>query len=213
MTSNNDSSKNNKRVQQKKNTARLILRTAKKLFHKQGFENTTTRSIASSAGVGIGTVFVHYPDKISLLGQVLREDIDQIMKTTFQSLDKQQGLIERLVHLSSGLLAYFSENQSLTREFIKHTTFEEGPEAQAFFNKQMEDFGLTVYSIIENAVKDHSLDKDIPITTMTQNYMAIHFFVVNLCLRKKSSTLDAQIKQLTSMVNALFKGYELKPST
>ncbi len=199
----------NKRIQQKQQTALLILNAAKKLFAEQGFENTTTRSIATEAGVGIGTVFAHYPDKITLLGQALRGEIGQVVENSLKILGQHQEFTEQLVHLSVGLMAYYIENQSLARELIKYATFQEGPEAVAF-NEQMIGFAHVVSSIIEQAVEAGVLDSRVQVPTMTKNYMAIHFFVVGQCLRLDAPQLKEQTTQLREMVQALFTGYCLR---
>lgn len=199
-------SSTNKRIQQKQQTALLILDAAKKLFAEQGFENTTTRSIATEAGVGIGTVFAHYPDKISLLGQALRGEIGQVVEESLKGLGQQRGLTEQLVHLSVGLMAYYIKNQSLSRELIKYATFQEGPEAEAF-NEQMGSFIQVVSSIIEQAVEEGVLDNEVQVPAMAKNYMAIHFFIVGQCLRLGTPQLDDQITQMREMVQALFAGY------
>lgn len=197
----------NKRVQQKQQTALVILAAAKKLFVEQGFAETTTRAIASEAGVGIGTVFAHYPDKINLLGQALRGEIGQVVESTYATIPKQQGLTNQLLYLSTDLLAYYIENHSLTRELIKYTTFQEGPEAEAF-NEQMKTFSRVVEKTIENAVLKGKLNKKINVRSVAKNYMAIHFFIVNRCLRQSSPQLEEQITQMRAMVEALLLGYK-----
>ncbi len=51
-------------------TRTRILQAAQKLFASQGFDGTTTRDLAQSAGVAEGTLFRHFPNKKAILVEV-----------------------------------------------------------------------------------------------------------------------------------------------
>jgi len=196
----------NKRDRQKKLTAQTILEAAKKLFAEQGFDNTTTRAIATEAGVGIGTVFAHYPDKASLLGEALRGEIDKVIGQTRDSLAEHVRLEDKLVFLSTGLLRYYIDNHNLSRELIKNATFQGGPETQAY-NNQMAGFIELVSDVISGAVTDGVLSKNVRVPAMALNYMAIHFIVVWSCLRQDTPSLTDLLKQMHVQVESLIAGY------
>lgn len=65
----------NRRQTQKEDTRKIILESSRDLFNDLGFDKTSTREIALRAGVGVGTVFSHFPDKSSLLIAVLLDDL------------------------------------------------------------------------------------------------------------------------------------------
>jgi len=195
-----------KRDLQKKQTAQTILGAAKKLFAEQGFDKTTTRAIATKAGVGIGTVFAHYPDKASLLGEALRGEIDSVVEQTRSSLTTHDTLEDKLVFLSEGLLRYYSENHNLSRELIKNATFQGGAETRAY-NDQMAGFIELVSDVISSAVAEGVLNKKVRVPAMALNYMAIHFLVVWACLRQDTPSLDELLKQMQIQVASLIAGY------
>ncbi len=47
-----------------------ILKSALKLFARQGYDGTTTRDLAETAGVAEGTLFRHFPNKKAILVEV-----------------------------------------------------------------------------------------------------------------------------------------------
>jgi AcrR family transcriptional regulator len=50
-----------------------ILEVAAKLFASKGWENTTTRNIATEAGIAAGTLFNYFPSKESIVGSLISE--------------------------------------------------------------------------------------------------------------------------------------------
>jgi AcrR family transcriptional regulator len=55
-----------RRQQNKEQTRKRILKVALELFRRKGLENTTTREIASKAGIGEGTLFNYFRTKEDL---------------------------------------------------------------------------------------------------------------------------------------------------
>jgi len=52
-------------------TRARLLEAARDLFTRQGFEGTSIGDVAQKAGIGVGTVYHHFPDKRSLLLELL----------------------------------------------------------------------------------------------------------------------------------------------
>ena len=198
-----------KRDLQKKQTAQNILFAAKKLFADQGFNKTTTRAIATEAGVGIGTVFAHYPDKASLLGEALRGDIDSVVEQTRGALAEQGSLESKLVFLSEGLLRYYCDNHNLSRVLIKNATFQGGAESRAY-DKQMAGFIELVSEVISDAANNGVLNQKVRVPAVALNYMAIHFLVVWACLRQEQPSITDLLKQMQVQVDSLIAGYRTK---
>lgn len=60
----------------KKKTAQKILRAAEELLTKGGYRETTTRQIATAAGIAAGTLFNYFPSKESLAMSLLAEKLE-----------------------------------------------------------------------------------------------------------------------------------------
>ena len=68
------------RERNKLDKVRRIKDAASDLFVQKGFDDTTTRAIASRAGVGLGTVFVYAPTKRDLFFMIVNEDLQRWSK-------------------------------------------------------------------------------------------------------------------------------------
>lgn len=63
-------------AEKKERTREAIVATARKLFLDKGFEQTTTRDIATSAGIATGTLFNYFPTKEGLALTMMAEALD-----------------------------------------------------------------------------------------------------------------------------------------
>ena len=64
-----------KREIQKKATKSLLLKTAKEVFTKKGFLNTTTAEIAKKTNVAHGTLFLHFKNKETLIIEIFQQEL------------------------------------------------------------------------------------------------------------------------------------------
>jgi len=54
-------------------TRKKIIRVAKDLFIKQGFNATTTRQITTKAGIAVGLIYNHFKSKADIFEEVIKE--------------------------------------------------------------------------------------------------------------------------------------------
>lgn len=64
------------RQTQKEATRRRVMDAARELFDSQGYQGTTIREIARSAGVSVGSVFTTFASKYDVLSQVMQDRLD-----------------------------------------------------------------------------------------------------------------------------------------
>src|SRR5437870_13882065 len=69
-----------KRVQNKENTRRAILRAALDLFAEKGFYRTTTKAISKKAGIAEGTLFNYFETKEDLAHYFFEESLTQMIE-------------------------------------------------------------------------------------------------------------------------------------
>src|SRR3954469_17425458 len=62
-----------------------ILDAAKELFAERGL-GVTLHDIAGHAGVGVGTIYRHFPDKTVLIGLLFGEQVERIADLAHQAL-------------------------------------------------------------------------------------------------------------------------------
>lgn len=114
------------RESQKQQTRELILAAARQLFEQLGYDQTTIRAVAARAGVGIGTVFGHCPDKASLLVASWLDDLDRVLVEAMAGLDQAAPVIDQFLHIVRAYFVYYAKRPRLFKPLIKEIIFHSG---------------------------------------------------------------------------------------
>lgn len=118
-------------------TRRLILDAAYALFEEKGFKDTTMRELAARAGVGLGTIFQHFPDKAALLAESFAGDIGAEMEVALAGMP-EQGVRSQFGHVVQAMFAFYAKRPRLSRELVSQV-FVTGGLAGDRLRAQMED--------------------------------------------------------------------------
>lgn len=119
------------REAQKRQTRRRILAAASESFEQRGFEATTMRSVAESAGVAVGTVFVHFEDKRDLLHSALFHQLDRVLQEAIEHAPAE-GVRARLHHLTVALFDYYTARPELSRTLLRESLLATGAWQERF---------------------------------------------------------------------------------
>jgi AcrR family transcriptional regulator len=111
-----------RRQQQKDATRGLILDSARLLLSEKGYEAMSTRAVAERARVGVGTVFLHFPDKGALIEALLHDHIESALAGALACLPAG-GFVAELVHVAARLFAAYDANPALARTYLRETLF------------------------------------------------------------------------------------------
>jgi AcrR family transcriptional regulator len=111
------------RERKKEEKLERIEQAGRELFAKQGFHQTTTRQLAEHAGIGAGTLFVYFPQKLDLLLHLFRKDISREVEQAFDGVDDDGPLLDALMHVFGSLVAYYARDKRLSQVFIKELNF------------------------------------------------------------------------------------------
>jgi AcrR family transcriptional regulator len=114
-----------------------ILDAAKRCFARHGFAGTTTKSVATAAGVSEGLLFRHFPTKAALYAAILSEacEADDGLKCWLT----MEPSTATLVSLVEGMVAHFlavgegEEGQKIRLMFSSH--LDDGEFARMVFEK------------------------------------------------------------------------------
>ena len=96
----------NARQRSQADTRNRLLESAAQLFAEKGSKNTRTNEIAESAQVAVGTVYLHFKSKDSLLKEVLKVALTRLK----QEIAKFPPESNDLVRNKMDALATFTEN-------------------------------------------------------------------------------------------------------
>jgi TetR/AcrR family transcriptional regulator, cholesterol catabolism regulator len=111
------------RERNKRDKRDRIEAAARRLFTELGYEATTTRAIAREAGVGAGTVFVYFADKLELLFALFAGDVQAAADDGFATLPREASLAEQIAHVFDRLYAYYERDPVLGRVLVKELMF------------------------------------------------------------------------------------------
>ena len=125
-TTKTDNPKGARREKQKAETRTEILISARSLFETKGFEKTTVREVAAKAGVGVGTIFSHFPDKESLLIASMIDDLDRQNQSAWETMPRDAPLKEKMLHLAVGGYTAWLTRPALSRVLIREMCFTTG---------------------------------------------------------------------------------------
>ena len=96
-------------------TARRLLGAAVDSFAERGFHATTTRDIASRAGLSPAGLYVHYPSKSALLGHLSRVGHEAALRLVQRTLALTGESPRRLHALVAAFVAWHAEHHTVAR--------------------------------------------------------------------------------------------------
>ncbi len=191
------------RQQQKDHTRRNILRSAYELFAESGYERATMRALASRAGVGLGTIFKHFPDKPSLLAAAYQEDLGAVIRDAFTTMPRH-GLVDQLVHLTARIYAFYAENLHFSRTLFKEALFLGGEHGEVL-DRQLEEFLKAVAGLVRASFQKGEFPPDMDPFLTARVYGS--FYLGSLVLGLKGETFDvqSQVRLVEDMLRAYFR--------
>jgi AcrR family transcriptional regulator len=190
------------RQAQKEDTRRIILDSAYLLFAQNGYAKTTMRSLAKQAGVALGTISKHFPDKSSLLAAAFQDDLGKIIKNSFNSLPKS-GLKNQLLHITKSLYGFYAENPSFSRTLIKEVLFLEGEHGE-ILNSQISEFLVQISELINKAIANGELNQNTNIQDGALAFWSFYFTVLLMGLKQPEFDIDVQLKIIEKLIENYF---------
>jgi len=131
-----------RKAKEKEELRALILKGAKKLFIENGIEQTTIRNIADEISYSVGTVYVYYKDKNSILHDLHTLGFKQL-GGEMRVLMSVAEPMERLAAIGRVYIRFAVDNPDMydlmfnmkaPMEFLERTDEEEWNEGKATFN-------------------------------------------------------------------------------
>lgn len=115
--------KGKRREQQKAETRVLILNSAKTLFETLPYERVTVRGLATHAGIGLGTIYKHFPNKLSILAAAFSEDLKFLYREAMATVPKDQSFQNQFIHISRHFYNYYTTHYDLSWTYLSRVFF------------------------------------------------------------------------------------------
>lgn len=177
-----------RRQLQKEDTRRVILEAAYALFAEEGYARTTMRALARRAGIGLGTIFKHFPDKPSLLVAAFQEDLGRVVQEAFHTLP-ERGIKSQLLHLTEKIYNFYAGNQAFSRTLVKEGLFL-GGEYGRILDEQLLTFIRDVAALIGQAVSRREWAPDSDPARGAMAYGS--FYLANLIMGLKQPVFNVR---------------------
>lgn len=194
--------RNSHRQAQKEDTRRIILDSAYALFAQKGYAKTTMRSLAEHAGVGLGTIFKHFPDKPSILAAAFQEDLQNIIHGSFKSLP-EFGLKKQLLHITKSIYGFYANRPGFSRTLIKEVLFLEGEHGK-ILDAQVMAFLNEIAGLLQRAVENGELPPETKSDDGALAFWSFYFTVLLMGLKQSSFDIDRQLKVIETLIENHF---------
>ena len=196
--------KGTRREQAKAETRRLILEAAYQLFEKNGYDKTTMRQLAKEAGVGLGTIFQHFPDKAAVLMTAFQEDISSLAYEAIATMP-ETGLRPQLIHTMGPLFAFYSKRPNLSRTLIREGLFA-GPKATKQLMDIEMEFTRFTTMLCERAKDNGELKRDTDSALIAETVWAFYVHVLIKGLRTGQMTEEALMENILALFDHFMAG-------
>ena len=190
------------RDRQKLATRRHIQDVAKALIAEKGYENTTMRALAKAAGVGVGTISLHFTDKKSLLLASFHEEIGEITLSTIASVDKELPIRDQLFHILSTIYKYYATNTKYLRKVVKEVLFVRG-EWGEIFDAQIHDCIVLVAGLLELAKERGELKADTDCGAVTMILWSVYLNGIIDGFKQEEFEPEVQAKKVMGLLDVV----------
>ena len=112
------------RERSKKERRERILFAARKLFSEQGYDATTLRQIAASAGLGLATLFNYISDKRDLIYLIFEEEMDALTVKALSAPKPWQTFLEKMLTITELHYRFFAQDPMLSRILMNEVLLE-----------------------------------------------------------------------------------------
>lgn len=166
----NDESRTERKKREKR--ARIV-RAARQLFERKGFDGATMREIAVRADIGHGTLFLYARSKEDLLVAIFREEVGRAVDEAIATVPRRRRLLDQLLHVLDAMLAHHERNVALARVFVKELPFVN--DTRHGVAEFMTNLIGHMAELIAAAQAAGGLDPDVPARLLAHNVFAIFF--------------------------------------
>ena len=160
-------------------TQEKILAVARELFDSDGYENVPVDEIAKSAGVAKGTVFVHFPDKASLLASVRISELEELVHRMNARVSRQKGTnpVEIIATLLTPWLDLFAREEDFTRVFLNQSELKGGSSALRLY-EVCTDLDNALQATVSRLMEKNILPETVSVNVYTQGILAFFYHVL-----------------------------------
>ena len=193
------------RADQKAQTRKQIIKVAYELFLTEGFDEATTRKIAQKAKIAPGTIFVHFPDKASLLSAVLHAELDEVLAEAYRTLPQGADPKEKIIHLVSKLFYNYAKHPDLSLHLIKNSFFK-SRKMHENQNQEIMKFIRKIGEFIAQGQSQNLIRQDLDLEVAAFNIWSNYLFALLVALQNNFQEIEKGISFFEHLISITFQG-------
>jgi AcrR family transcriptional regulator len=161
------------------------------------------RAVAAEAGVGLGTIFAHFPDKESLLIAALIDDLDRTSEQAWATLPGEAPLQDQLLHLAREGFVAWARRPALSKVLIREKCFTPGPARDQL--RALDERALArVAELLEEGRSRGELRADADPVLAART--AFSFYLITVLEEPDGTDVDTMTEQARRFLAQLFAG-------
>ncbi len=110
----------NRFERRRERTRRDLLAAATRVLAAKGFHRTKITDIAAAADVGVGTFYLHFPDKETLFDAVVEDTVGRLKKTVDAARAKAKGALEKITASNLAFFRFARDNREVFKIVFGH---------------------------------------------------------------------------------------------
>ena len=193
------------RERRKAETRQRIQEAARTLIAQNGFDGTTMRALAREAGVGVGTIGLHFRDKTSLLFSSFFDDIDEVSRRAIASAPGDAPLEEQFRHMLRTMYGYYGGNTLFLRTVVKEALFA-GGEWKARFDTQLEESLGKVAALVERRKAVGEVRADVSGLRVARVCWSLYAGGLIDGLNRERFDVEAQVADVMAQLDVVLRG-------
>ncbi|MGB0630805.1 MAG: TetR/AcrR family transcriptional regulator [Alphaproteobacteria bacterium] len=206
MTESDTGTGTGRRARNKADKLRRIKEAAYALFAEKGYDQTTTREIASRAGVALGTIFTYASDKRDLLFLIFNDRQDELRRVSFAAIPENASFADQLEALFTPFYYHFAAEPGFTRYLLRELTFfTDGIQAPRFQEGRL-SIVKRIRELVEDAVADGRLPPGKPSQLVAEMIFGLYQAELRRWLSEETPAVTDGLGRLRSVFDILIAG-------
>lgn len=164
------------RQAQKQATRARILEVARSHFERDGFAEANVRAIAAEAEVAVGTVLLHFTDKLGLLHAALHEDLEIVIDEALRK-PIRGALLNRVCGVVQTFFDYYARRPRLSKILLRESWFAESPWKEKF-GEQALRVSAHMMALVEDAKTKREIGRTADAQLFGSAFLSFYFMAL-----------------------------------
>ncbi len=182
------------------------------LFLSNGFDETTTRDIASRANVAMGTVFIYAESKRDLLFLIVNEELEDCIARASAAVDPKAPLLANLLKVLRIHYEYFARNPVISRAALREMYFYQSGKQSERFRATRDKLRSLLTRLIADAIQSGQIKSTETPAIIAQTMFAVYQVDLRIWLSSEEPRLKSGLESLRRKLEIVMRGLGPKKS-